>query len=130
AYYLAIAQNGYSPNGAERAFFPLYPLLVRWLGQLSGLPPLVTGMLLSIACFGAVVVIFYKWVSLDYGQALAVRATILLCFSPVAYYFVAFYSEALFLLASILSLYFARRGWFLASGLAIALAGATRPTAF
>ncbi len=57
AYYLAIAQYGYSATGAERAFFPLYPLLVHWLSQLSGLLPLVNGMLLSIACFGAVVVL-------------------------------------------------------------------------
>lgn len=129
-YYLTIAQQGYSAYGAERAYFPLYPLLARWLSMGSGLSILWSGLIISIVSFALVTVNLYAWVRYDHSHAIALSATALLCFSPVSFYFVAFYSESLFLALSIFSLYCARRGWFLVSGIGIALAGATRPTAF
>jgi hypothetical protein len=55
---------------------------------------------------------------------------VLMYFFPMAFFFVAFYAEPLFLLTSVASMYFVRRGQFVAGGIAIALAGATRPIAF
>jgi Gpi18-like mannosyltransferase len=129
-YYLTIAQQGYSPNGTERAYFPLYPLLARWLSTASGLSVGLSGLVISLVAFATATVNLYAWVRCDHSQATALWATLLLCFSPVAFYLVAFYPESLFLALSIFSLYCARRGWFLVSGIAIALAGAARPTAF
>src|SRR3989304_3692512 len=37
SHYLKIAQEGYSPGGLERAFFPLYPILIRGLANLTGI---------------------------------------------------------------------------------------------
>lgn len=129
-YYLYITHNGYTETGAEEAFFPLYPLLVRSLGQINGLPPRWNGLFLSLFTFAIASLFLYAWVKHNYGHELAILATALLCFSPVSFYFVAFYAEPLFLATSVAAVYFARRGWFVPSGIAIALAGATRSTAF
>ena len=129
-YYSAIAEHGYSASGAERAFFPLYPLLVRWLSRVNGLSIWWNGLILSVTAFGAASAIFYAWVRCDHSRTVALLATALLCFSPVSFYLVAFYAEPLFLAVGLFGLYCARRGWFLASGIGIALASATRPTAF
>lgn len=48
----------------------------------------------------------------------------------MSFFFSSLYAEALFLFTSIAAVYFARRGQFIASGFAIALAGATRLPAF
>lgn len=129
-YYLKIAEQGYSPQGTERAFYPLYPLLVRWLSAASGFPLTLSGLLISLTAFAGATYSLYAWVRLDHPHALALTATAVFCFSPVSFYFVAFYPEALFLCLSLVSLYCLRRGWFLAGGLVIAITGATRPTAF
>ncbi len=129
-YYLTIAQQGYAPLGTERAFLPLYPLLARGLSLVSGLSLELSGLSLSLVAFAAAAVTLYAWVRCDHSPATAQLAVALLCFSPASFYLVAFYPESLFLALSLFSLYCARRGWFLVSGIAIALAGATRPTAF
>src|ERR671916_793119 len=38
-WYLRIADSGYGDSSARAAFFPLYPLLVRGLGELGGGSP-------------------------------------------------------------------------------------------
>jgi hypothetical protein len=129
-YYLDITRNGYTETGVEEAFFPLYPLLVYLLSEINGLPARWNGLILSLFTFALASVILYTWVKHNYGHELAILATALLCFSPVSFYFVAFYAEPLFLLTNVAAIYFARRGWFIWGGIAIALAGATRSTAF
>lgn len=129
-YYLKIAEHGYAANGTERAFYPLYPLLASWLSTFTGLSLSLIGLLISLATFAGAAFTLHAWVRLDHSQPMALMATTLLCFSPVSYYFIAFYPEALFMCLSLLSLYCLRRGWFLVAGFFIAITGATRPTAF
>ena len=129
-YYLGIAQNGYRINGDERAFFPLYPLLCRFISKLTSISLLWSGFFISVLSFIASVLVFYRWVLIDYTPQVAFLSVLWICVFPMSFFFVAFYPEALFLLLSILSIYFARRGRFIIGGLAIALAGASRPQAF
>lgn len=129
-YYLAIARNGYSPDGTERAFFPLYPLLIRLLGQVTGWSLLWSGLVASAICFVGAGWLLYRWVQMDADAQVARWSVIWLCAFPTAFFFSAVYAEALFLLTSIAAVYFAQRGRFIAGGFAIALAGATRPLAF
>lgn len=129
-YYLEIAQNGYRSAGPERAFFPLYPLTVRFLSQLLGLPLPWGGWLLSILSFVGACCLLYRWVLVDYRAEAAVWAVRWLCLFPLSFFFTAFYAEALFLVTALAGIYWARRGNFVASGLAIGLAGAARPIAF
>ena len=128
-YYADIARYGYSPGGPERAFFPLYPLLNRLISNYSGLSLYWSGLLVSLVCYLGACLILYRWVLLDYGPRLALHGVFLLCIFPMSFFFIAFYPTSLFLLLSLLSIYFARRGQFVVSGFAIALAGAARPTA-
>jgi hypothetical protein len=129
-YYLQIAANGYRPNGAERAFFPLYPLLVRALSMSSGLSILWSGWIISVVCFILAGLLLYHWVHTEYNPATARWCLIWFSLFPVSFFYISFYPESLFLLTSIASLFFARRGRFVASGICIALAGLARPTAF
>jgi hypothetical protein len=129
-YYLAIAEHGYTPAGDERAFFPLYPVTVRAVSDLSGLGLLWSGALVSVLAFAASGFVLYLWMKCDYSHGQALLATTLLFFSPMAFFFVAFYGEPLLLLTSTSALLLVRRGRFVGGGIAIALAGATRPTAF
>jgi hypothetical protein len=129
-YYLSIAERGYTAGGDERAFFPLYPVTVRIVSDIFGLGILWSGALVSGLAFIASGFVLYLWMKCDYSHGQALLATTLLFFSPMAFFFVAFYGEPLLLLTSTSALLFMRRGRFVESGIAIALAGAARPTAF
>jgi Mannosyltransferase (PIG-V) len=129
-YYLKIAREGYDPDGAERAFFPLYPLLTRFVSATTGLSLLWSGWLISSLCFVGANITLYRWMRIEYEVQTARWVVIWFCFFPVSFYNIAFYPKALYLFTSITGIYFARRGQFIAGGICIALAGAARPVAF
>jgi hypothetical protein len=129
-YYLRIAQDGYMPQGNERAFFPLYPLLVSQLNSSFHVPVLWAGALLSAMAFAVAGLFMYRLIRIDFQHRIALMGTALMYASPMAFFFLAFYGEVLLLLGAIAGVYFARKGNFVAAGCAIALAGAARPTAF
>lgn len=129
-YYLMIAESGYTQDGAQAAFFPLYPILTRIIGQATGISIIGSGLLVSILSFMGGMLFLYRWVLLSNGQRTAFWAVIWCSFFPMAFFFTAYYAEPLFFFLTAVCAYFARRGKFISSGVAIALAGATRPTAF
>ncbi len=124
-WFALIAQMGYFERPTT-AFFPLYPLLlagVSWFldGQIE-----LAGVLISnVALLGALVLL-HQLVQLDFSRAVARRTLLYLAIFPTAYYLGAVYSESLFLLLSVGSLYAARRDkWWVAGGLGF-LAALTR----
>lgn len=124
-WFALIAQEGYFEKPTT-AFFPLYPLLLRggsWFldGQIA-----LAGVLISnVALLGALVVL-YQLIQLDFPRAVARRTILYLALFPTAYYLGAVYSESLFLLLSVGSLYAARRNrWWVAGALGF-LAALTR----
>nr|MDQ6914791.1 hypothetical protein [Actinomycetota bacterium] len=122
----AIALHGYATK-SHSAFFPLYPLLARAVGEVTG-SLLVGGALVSLAAFFGGLVIVHRLAELELGAAAARRTVWLLAFFPAALFFSAFYTEALFLVLTAGAVYLARRGrfgWACALG---ALASATRNT--
>ncbi len=122
-WFLTIAEDGYDEQRA--AFFPLYPALVRVLGWLLG-SPVVAGIALSLACFVAALVLLHLLVALDHGREVAALTVLLVAAVPGALWFSAVYSEALFLLLSVGTLYAARTGRWAWAGAAGALAASTR----
>ena len=126
-WYLGIAHDGYD-GGADTAFFPLYPLLVRTLvlPNPSEGALLVSAYVVSLACFAGALWLLQRLVELELGSAVA-RATVwLVALFPAALFFGAPYSESLFLLVSVGAFYAARTGrWAWAATLAAA-ATATR----
>jgi hypothetical protein len=124
-WYLAIAQSGYAHNPPKTAFFPLYPLLVKALG-FAVRSQILAGILISLGCFAAALVLLHRLVSRELGERGADLTVVLLAYSPMAYFFSALYTESLFLLLSVGCLMAARQQrWWLA-GLLGGLAAASR----
>jgi len=112
-HYLGIAQKGYFAQYTQ-AFFPLYPLIVRWLNSIFG-NFLFTGLLVSHLCFLGALFFLYKLLMLDYKEKIVRKAIIFLVFFPTSFFFGSFYTESLFLLLTLGSFYFARqKQWFYA----------------
>lgn len=125
-HYLAIAHLGYA-DAASTVFYPLYPLLVRLLGDVIGSDP-VAGILISVVSFGVALRLLHRLTALELGPRAADAAVALLAFAPLSLFFSAVYTESLFLALSVGSIYAGRRGrWKLAAGLG-GLAAATRVT--
>ena len=138
-WYCQIAQSGYLfvPGGPSAgigkpgkiAFFPLYPLMMRYTGALfgSGQESLfLAGIFVSWVSFIAAMVALYFLARLDLPRRQAQRAVLLAAIFPFSFFFGLVYSESLFLLVTILTFYaFRTRRWLL-GGLVGALATATR----
>lgn len=124
-WYLAIAHGGYDHQPARTAFFPLYPLMVRGLGEVIG-SDLVAGVVISLVCFAIALVLLQRLVALELDAEHARLTTMLIAFCPMAYFFSAVYSESLFLALSVGSILRARLGRWASAGLLGGLAAASR----
>ena len=123
-HYLSIATTGY--HGKDIAFFPLYPFLVNVFGNLIG-DHLIAGLVISNVAFFAALAYLYALVKLEFGDAnVAYHAIFYIAIFPTAIFFSAVYTESLFLLLTVASVYYARRGNFITSGIFGALASMTR----
>lgn len=124
-WYLAIAHGGYDHQLARTEFFPLYPLLMRWLGAIVG-SDLVAGILISCLAFAVALVLLYRLAALELGAQPARACVLLLAFSPMAWAFSAVYTESLFLALSVGCILRARAGSWGWAGILGALAAASR----
>jgi hypothetical protein len=124
-WFSLIAREGYFERPTT-AFFPLYPLLLRGGSWLLGGQIELAGVLIANAALLAALVLLYQLVQLDFPRAVARRAVLYLALFPTAYYLGAVYSESLFLLLSVGSLYAARRDRWWAAGALGFLAALTR----
>lgn len=122
-YYLRIARQGY--DAVTSTFFPLFPILLK-LGGGSEIGMAVVGVVISNICFLAALYVLYKLTEIDYGEKTATASVWLLAFFPTTAFFSAVYTESLFLLLLLLSLYAARRRGWLIAGLLGFLAALTR----
>jgi hypothetical protein len=125
-WYLRIASSGYRSDDGSGAFFPLYPLLVRAVGFLTGGHWLLAAYLVSNLALVAALVLLFRLTALELSVAHARRVVLYACVFPTGFFLFAPYSESLFLALSVGALYAARRRqWPAAAGLG-ALAAATR----
>lgn len=122
-HYLGIARNGYS--GTEFAFFPLYPILIKIVGAVSG-SNLVAGLVISNAASFFALLYLYKLVEHQYNRHVAQRATFYVSIFPTAIFFSAVYSESLFLFLTVASFYYVRERRWLVAGVFGCLAALTR----
>lgn len=142
-WYQHIATSGYAPNDGSIAFFPLYPFASRLVSVvLAGNILLAELVVSAIACVGALAMLWRlvnleiaggiprRWilpypVTFDRKVAIAALTVLLtLCF-PVGFFLLAPFTESLFLLFAVATLYFARSGrpWLAGlAGLAASLA--------
>lgn len=131
-WYSGIARRGYYSFSLYRqspvAFFPAYPLLMRWVGSWTSVGPMVAGVGVTVAAGLGSAVLFHRWCLRRLSAGVARTAVLALLLSPFAFYLMGtVYADALFLffaLAAFLALE-ADRPWL--AGLAGAVATATRP---
>jgi len=102
-WYLRLADEGWSTDDASAAFFPLYPLTVRAVGWVLPGDDLVAALLVSnVAFLGALLAVFALTAE-AFGERIARRAIVVAAIFPTAFFFLAPYTESLFLLLSVLA---------------------------
>jgi Mannosyltransferase (PIG-V) len=127
-HYLTIVRQGYVRD-MERAFMPVFPLLMLALGFGNSALAIWSGAFISIAAFIAALAILWRQVRDDYGErgeAIATTSLIALNLFPTSFYFSALYTESLFLLLFALTYWFSRRQKFLWAACCVGLAALTR----
>jgi len=141
AWYLVIAHYGYRPDlgaftSSRTAFFPLYPLGLSAISHL-GAPPVLAGVLLSLAALALALYGIHRLTALELARAgededparcgeVARLAVMVTAFAPMAFFFSAVYSESLYLALSVGLFWCARQGRWACVGVLGALAAATR----
>ena len=116
SWYVSIAEHGYKPEPLEGAlanygFFPLYPLLARWVGWTVD-SPYIGGLIVSNAAFLVACVYLYRLVTIEDDVETARRTVKYLFAAPAAFLFSAMLSESLYLALVVMCFYFARaRRW-------------------
>jgi hypothetical protein len=112
-WYLMIATEGYQylpdapPNSQQNiAFFPAFPMAMRYLSVVLGRQPLWTGVAISLVAFYLALTYFLR-LSRDLlkDEEQSVTAVMLLASYPFAVFFSAAYTEGLFLLALLGAVY-------------------------
>lgn len=117
--YLSIARYGYLFVG--QAFFPLYPILIRFFG--SGM---WAGLLISNLSFLVALIGLYKLIRLDYSEKITRLSILLLFLFPTSFYFGSVYTESSFLALVVWSYYAARKEKWFITGILGTFASATR----
>jgi hypothetical protein len=125
-WYLKIATFGYSPNGPSSWFFPLYPLITRAVSWGIGWHPYAASLIVSNSAFLAAICLLYFLTMSEFSRDMARKTVLYISIFPTAFFFFAPYTESLFLLATVASLWAARRGRWGLAGVAGMLASLTR----
>jgi Gpi18-like mannosyltransferase len=124
-WYQSIVTRGYTATDGTAQFHPLYPFLAVPIARL-GLSPSLSLLLVSSLAGIAAYWFFFKLAQFDLSRKDAIFALMVFALAPPAFILFAPYSEALFILTSILCMLFLlKKSWWLA-GLMGALAVLTR----
>ncbi len=138
-HYLRIAQDGYLAQYSQ-AFFPLFPITIRLFSfifpRVLNLDTNIftdpayfySGLILSNTFFLVALLILYKLLRLDFKKDVSFLSIVCLLVFPTSFFFGAIYTESLFLLLVVSSIYLIRRGHFFWVAIVISLATATRIT--
>jgi len=130
-WYLSIGTNGYGSTLGEQssvAFFPLYPLLMRWLsfGSHDLRVVIAAGLIVSNVAAFLAFYFLYKLILLDDTRDVGRRAIWLLAFFPTSFFLSVVYTEGLFLVLTVAAFYAARKQRWLVAGLLGGLSAITR----
>jgi hypothetical protein len=125
-WFLSIARHGYVRGNQSAVFFPLYPLLIRAVSWAIGGHPFAASLIVSNGAFLGALFVLYLLTQAEFSEEVARKAVVYAAVFPTAFFFLAPYSESLFLLLVLLAFWFARRSrWWLAAPAAF-LAALTR----
>jgi len=126
-HYLYIAEHGYPASGEYATiivYYPLFPLLIKFVHFFIG-DYFLAAVAVSTLCLWLSCLVFFKLCVYEFGsQDIGRGAVKYLLLFPLSYFGSMAYTESTFLLFSLCSFYFIRRGfWFWAGffGLCAAL---------
>lgn len=126
-HYQAISERGYTAFDSAAFTPPLYPLLMRWVGGLFSGNTLLAGMLISNLAFVGMLVALFRYTLEEVQDVKVARRTVFYMVSaPAAFFFLAAYTESMFLFCAILSLLALKREQWLYAGIFGGLASLTR----
>ncbi len=100
-WYLMIVKHGYTNHMHLDVFFPLLPLLVKGLVSCTHLTIHIAGQVVVNLAFLFASFLFYYWLAKECGVKTARIGVALLNFTPYSIYFMAFYTESVFLFLSL-----------------------------
>jgi hypothetical protein len=132
-WYIGVATEGYrwQPSRMSMqqniAFFPAYPMLMRYVSLFLAREVMWTGVLITWMSFFAALVYLYRFARERFGDDCARAAVTLLACYPFALFFSTAYTEALFLLTIVGACYHFDRDELGKAGAWGLLAGLTRP---
>lgn len=130
-WYLLITAQGYI-NDQTVAFYPLFPMLVRWVGWVVGLSQpgdpafRLAGVLVASVAALVFCVYFFRLLLLDYSREFSRLALLYFAAFPPAFFMFAVYTESLFLALAVAAFYAARQQRWLVAMLLAALTVLTR----
>ena len=134
-WYLGIATGGYQFNpradaGFQQniAFFPAFPMAMKYLSIVFGRQPLWTGVAVSLVAFFLALGYFLRLARDElHDEGAAVTAVMLLAAYPFAVFFSAAYTEGLFLLTLVGAVYHFRHDQLWRAAAWGLVCGLTRP---
>ncbi len=121
AHYTSIAKDGYGVY--QTAFFPLYPLLIRFFVFATKLPYESVAVLISHVAF--LIGLFLFWQYLERARSRAWTIAFLLLY-PASFFFATAYSESVFFALAAGALLAIKRKYWILAACFIGLASATR----
>ena len=125
-WYTRIAAQGYSADEGI-AFFPLFPILIRFFAPLVGNNLVAAGVLISSAATLASFILLYALTMDLFGVQVARNAVLFLAIFPTAFFLFAAYPESLFIALVLGSFLAMRASQWQVAGLAGGLAALSRP---
>ena len=146
-WYAGIATSGYEWSGrferqSNLVFFPAMPMLMRGVGEVLGARDrtvsrqqrgarlLWGGVLVSLVCFFFALIYLIRLAIPIMGESRAAAAASLIACYPFAYFYNAPYTEGLFLLSVVATVYHFNEGQPWRAALWGLLVGLTRPNGF
>lgn len=123
-HYIGIAKAGYSEK-FQYAFFPLYPLAIRVLNQVTQ-NYLAAAILVSVGSTFLGLHLLYKLVAVDFGKKIAEKTVLAFLFFPASFFLLTAYSEGLFFFLTVLAFYFLKQNKLFWATVVISLVSATR----
>jgi len=126
-WYSKIAAYGYEGGTSSTNFFPLLPFLMRAVSFFVGGDIALAGLVVNAVAFVLGLTGLRQLVHEDVDGATADRAVLYVAVFPVAFFFFAPFTEAVFFAAAVWAVVGARRRYWELAALASLLAGLTRP---
>lgn len=128
-HYVGLIENWYVNEGDPRlhiVFFPLFPMLGRLLHLTTGISPTACGYIVSNLAFIGCGIVMFRLTEITYGKNTGLKALWFMNLSPLTLFCSLPYTESVFMLTTLLAVYFARRKKFAAAVIMGALAANSR----